>query len=398
MVNLELSPELRRYERELREWSVEMVRPHARKADTDHEPPANWKEIIDSCPVPLSKNTAPAGAADHPEDLPTFPDGELMRGLVQYEMLNYGDIWAMHCMGGGIAHIVVRMLGTEEQSKRWYEPIISGGGTTGFALTEPQFGSDTSMIQTRAVRDGDTWVLKGQKIFCSHGASADFVVAFATTDPARGAAASEAFVVERGTPGFEIIRANEDKLGLRSWETSQLGFDDCRIPLENRLGYVPGADGTAGGGRLGALSVLNNNRPNVGSMAIGIAQAALDVTVEVLAEQRHGYRPHRWSAIQDDLDAMSAALERGRRMCRRAQWMRGQGLPNRLEASAAKAFSPGTAERVVRRCMQILGPDGASTDLLLEKWYRDLKILDIFEGTGQVQRMVVGKELAKQAG
>lgn len=387
---LDLSPKLRDYERELRDWSVAVIRPHARRADTEHRVPDDWRELFASCPVPLSKNVARNDVAE----VPVFDDGELLRNMVQYENFNYGDIWGQSRFGGGIGQVVVKLLGTPDQVRRWYEPVIAQETlTTGFALSEPGAGSDTSRIATRAVQDGDAWVIDGQKVFCSHGATAEYVVVFAVTDDAAG---SGAFVVEAGTPGFDVVKANEDKLGLRSWVTSQLAFTGCRVPLENRLGWDErGAE--VRGGRLGALAVLNNNRPNVGMMAVGVAQASLDVTRDVLAERRTAFRPDRWTLVDNDLDAMDAALMRARHVCRRAQWMAHHELANRAEASMAKAIAPPTAERVVRRCLQLLGPDGASTDLLVEKWYRDLKILDIFEGTGQVQRRIIARELARRA-
>ncbi|MER6830731.1 acyl-CoA dehydrogenase family protein [Streptosporangium sp. NPDC000563] len=390
----EFSPELQRYERELKEWSVARIRPHARQADTDHRPPANYREIFETCPVKISKHVAKG----RDNDLPKFPDGELMRVMAQYEGLNYGDTWAQSYVSGGIGHVVVSLLGTPEQIDRWYEPVVRGGGVTGFGLSEPGAGSDTSGLVTRAVRDGDSWVINGSKIFCSHAASAEYVVAFAVTDPEKGIASAEAFVIERGTPGLVILKENEDKLGLRAWETTQIGLEDCVVPLGNRLGHDPsaGANG-AGGARLSALSVLNQNRPNVSALSTTVAQAALDLTGELLHEQRLGFRADRWSLIQRELEGMAAALTRNRHLNRYAQWMRQHDLQNRVEASMAKAFGPPTSERVVRRCMQLLGPEGTSTELLLEKWYRDLKILDIFEGTGQIQRVIVAKDFAKKA-
>lgn len=387
-VGFELSAELRDYGHQLREWSVARIRPHARRADTDHRPPDDWQEIFDTCPVPISKS----GLLEQPF-LPRFGEGERLRVLVQYEALNYGDTWGQNRFGGGIGHVVVQLLGTPEQAAHWYEPIVAKpDALTGFALSEPGAGSDTSRIATRAVQDGDGWVIDGSKIFCSHGASAEFIVVFAATDDAAG---SGVFVVEKDTPGFTVVRANEDKLGLRSWQTSQLSFSGCRVPLHHRLGWdASGASARAG--RLAGLAVLNNNRPNVSALGVGVAQAAVDLTRDLLWERRRGYRPDRWTVVETELAAMDGALERIRLMCRRAQWMADRGLRNRAEASMAKTIGPATTERVVRRCMELLGPEGASTSLLLEKWYRDLKILDIFEGTGQIQRTIIARELARR--
>jgi acyl-CoA dehydrogenase len=387
-VDFELSPRLRDYGEQLREWALANIRPVARQADTDHRPPANWRQIFDTCPVPLGKT----GATD--QDLPVFDDGERLRHSVQYEMLNYADPWGQNRFGGGLGQVVVNLLGTPEQSRKWYEPVVQHQEKlTGFGLSEPGAGSDTSRIITKAVRDGDSWIINGTKVFCSHGGDAEYIVVFAVTDDEAGTAA---FVVERGAPGFDIVKYQEDKLGLRSWLTSQVGFTDCRIPLENRLGWDESGNEIRAG-RLGALSVLNRNRPVVGIIAIAIAQAAVDVTKEILHEKRQGFRPDRWTLVQNDLETMEAYLDRGRRLARRAVWLDERNIPNRLESSSAKAAAPPNAERVVRRCVQLLGPDGASTDLLVEKWYRDLKILDIFEGTGQIQRRIISRELERRA-
>jgi acyl-CoA dehydrogenase len=387
-VDFELSPRLRDYGEQLREWALANIRSVARQADTDHRPPANWRQIFDTCPVPLGKT----GAID--QDLPVFDDGERLRHSVQYEMLNYADPWGQNRFGGGLGQVVVNLLGTPEQSRKWYEPVVQHQEKlTGFGLSEPGAGSDTSRIITKAVRDGDSWIINGTKVFCSHGGDAEYIVVFAVTDDEAGTAA---FVVERGAPGFDIVKYQEDKLGLRSWLTSQVGFTDCRIPLENRLGWDESGN-EIHAGRLGALSVLNRNRPVVGIIAIAIAQAAVDVTKEILHEKRQGFRPDRWTLVQNDLETMEAYLDRGRRLARRAVWLDERNIPNRLESSSAKAAAPPNAERVVRRCVQLLGPDGASTDLLVEKWYRDLKILDIFEGTGQIQRRIISRELERRA-
>jgi acyl-CoA dehydrogenase len=392
-VQFSLSPELEQYGRLLREWSVEEVRPHARLADANHDAPSNWRDILATCPVYLSQNRG----ADADPECPSFPEGESIRSLVQYENVCYGDIWLQSLIGRGIGHIVVKLLGTKVQVDRWYDRFLRGDGFSSFAMTEPQAGSDASGITTRAVRDGDSWVLTGSKIFCSHAKRAEYVVVFAKLGDSQENQATEAFIVERGTPGFELVRENENKLGLRSWQTSAVRLEDCVIPVENLLGASP--DGShpvrTGAGLAQALSVLNGNRPNAAAISTGLAQAVLDTAEAWLSENASNFGVRHRDFLGLEVSKMHEALDRGRRMCRRAQWMRDQGMNNRAEASMAKAFAPETCERVVRHCMRIIGPEAASEDLLIEKWYRDLRIVDIFEGTGQIQRVIIGRELTR---
>jgi acyl-CoA dehydrogenase len=396
-LSYQLSQPLVEYGRTVSEWAKTECRPYAREADTRHQVPDNWPEILDTCPVSIGRYDKPEASAP-----PRFEEGRWVSGLVMTESLFYGDTWVSFVLGAGIGHLVVKLMGTAEQIERWYRPIVDRRGVTAFALTEPQFGSDTSMVATTAVRDGDTWVLNGTKIYCSLGGIADYTVVFATTDKSLGPSAIKAFVVPRGTPGLTIAKMNEDKLGIRSSLTSELFFDDCHIPVENLLGWA-GDDGAVAtdakgkvqtrSGRGGALGALAQNKPNISAMGIGLSQASIDVATDILAEQKTGFTPKRWSAIETELSNMSAALDRARRVNWKAQWLSDQRLNSKTEASMSKAYGPPTFERIIRRCMQLLGPEGTSTDLLLEKWYRDVKILDIFEGSGQVQRIIIGRTL-----
>ena len=382
----EVSKSLADHGQTLKEWSTAVVRPLARAADEQHAPPANWKDIVASCPVPLSSQS---------EEKAPYNDGYWVGRGVEYENIAYGDVWLQPLLGGGLGCVVVDSMGTEAQVERWgTKSVARNGWMSSFALTEPGFGSDTSRVSTTATQDGDSWVLKGNKIYCSAGADSDYVTVFATLDKNLGPTGITAFVVPIDTPGLIIAKANEDKLGLRSWVTSELLFDDCRVPLDHRLGSD--SNGTLHerrSGRSGALGALSFNRPSMSAFAIGVAQAALDTTTELLLESRTGFAPHRWRTIEDEIATMNVSLERGRRTVYRAQRLVDAGNPDNAAAATAKAYAPRTCERLVRRCMQLLGPDGASTELLLEKWYRDLKIFDIFEGSGEIQRIVVGRKL-----
>ena len=373
----------------VRDWSATECRSYARQADTDHKPPANWKAVLDTCPVPLGRHDKPGA-----EPIPAFDEGSWVSGTAILEAVSYGDIWPVPLISGGIGHLVVAEMGTPEQMDKWYTPIVDEGRVSAFALTEPGFGSDTSKVSTTATRDGDRWVLNGSKIFCSSAVSAENVVAFATTDKTLGAKGIAAFVVPRGTPGLVITKPNESKLGIRSWETTALTFDNCAVPIENRLGWsANGPEAARASGQAGALGALSNNRPKISAMAIGLAQASLDITAGILKERRTGFTPQRWSTVQLELEMMSAALDRGRRVNLQAQYLVDAGQADRAASAASKAYAPQTVDRIIRRCMQMLGPDGMSEELLLEKWYRDVKIMDIFEGSGQVQRIIVARSL-----
>ena len=385
----ELSKPLTDYGQALREWSVAEVRPHARQADTDHAPPSHWREVLDTCPVPLGRTHR-----KKLDPIPVFEEGRWVSELVYYENLNYGDIWPLPLLNSNIGHLVVEASGTPDQVERWYRPAAENGVIWSFALTEPGFGSDTSQVATTARRDGDSWVLNGNKIYASNAAIAEFITVFATVDKSQGAKGIRTFVVPRDAPGLTITRSNEDKMGIRSWVTSAFSLEDCVLPLDHCIGLD--SEGNAVAPRSGqgaALKALTNNRPNMAAIAVGLGQAAIDLTTDLLREERAGFAPHRWSAIQDDLARMNAALERARRVSFHAQALVDRGVPSAPASATAKAYAPETVERIIRRCMQLLGPDGTSQDLLLEKWYRDAKIIDIFEGTGQIQRLVVARSV-----
>lgn len=383
-----LSTRLTEYSTALKEWGASVAWGYARQTDTEHALPDDADKILDSAPVALGRQELAHDV------LPDFPDGPGPRAAVWYESCAYSDMWVSEALNRGVGHFVVNALGTPEQKARWWDPIIATGGRTGFGLSEPGTGSDTRSLATTATRDGDSWVIKGSKMFCSLGAVADYIVVFARVAGDNSKSGIKAFVVERGHPGLEVVKANEDKLGLRCWTTSQLAFDDVVVPQENLLGWHgSGTEVSAIGGLGAGLAGLNDNRPNVSAQSIGVASAALDVTRSLLREQRAGFAPHRWSVIEDELERMAWSLSRCRQLNITAQWLKDNGISNRTQASTAKAYGPPNADRVIRRCMQLLGPEGTSTELLLEKWYRDVKILDIFEGTGQIMRMLVSRSL-----
>jgi acyl-CoA dehydrogenase len=267
------------------------------------------------------------------------------------------------------------------------------------AITEPSCGSDSSAIQATAVRDGDHWVLNGTKIFCTSGLMAaeksdGFVVVWATLDRSAGRAGIKAFVVEAGTPGMYVTKV-ENKLGIRASDTATIVFEDCRVPLDNILGS-PEVPKTSEGFK-GVMATFDATRPIVAASAIGVGRAALDFVKDTLKEKgieiRYGLPPHRLTVLERDVMDMEAQLQAARLLTWRAAWMMDNGLRNNLEASMAKAKAGLVVTHITQKAVELLGPLGYSRQLLLEKWMRDAKINDIFEGTQQINQMIVARRI-----
>jgi acyl-CoA dehydrogenase len=257
------------------------------------------------------------------------------------------------------------------------------------ALTEPGAGSDVARIRTSARKDGAEWVLRGAKMFCSNSARADWVVVWATVDPSLGRDGHRAFVVERGTPGFEIVKI-EHKMGSRGYETASFVLEDARVPAENLLGGE--AFYTSRRGFKGAMATFNLTRPLHAAQGVGMGRAAYDHALAFVRSEypAHGRRRERALAR---LAEIRRGLETARLICLHALWLAEQGKPNALEASYAKLYAPPVVFRAVSTALDVLGEAGVRNDRMLEKLYRDVKILDIGEGTQQVQRLVVARQL-----
>jgi acyl-CoA dehydrogenase len=392
-MDLTLAPETRELARVVREWSVAELRPLARKADREHHVPEEARAALQRAPFTGDTSSGRFELVNSSGD-PTQRDGRYVTATTVMEQGMYGDTIFLPVTETGIGGKVVDLLGTPEQLDHWRtDAAIKKFGVTGFALTEPGTGSDAAGIRTSAVRIGDQWKLNGSKIFCSNAAVAGYVVVFATVDPAQRSRGIRAFVVEKGTPGFEMVKENESKLGLRGMLTTAFALDDAVIPVENRLGKEEDGPATF----RTALATLNTTRHQVASMAVGIAQGSLDEARELLGPRRSGFTSLRWSRIEAELDSFDAQLHQARLLARRAAWLLDHGLPHSSEASAAKVLAPPLAERICARMITLLGSDGYSDELLFEKRYRDVKIMDIWEGTGQIHRGIIGQRLIKEA-
>jgi acyl-CoA dehydrogenase len=254
-------------------------------------------------------------------------------------------------------------------------------------MTEPGAGSDVAAIRTSCRPDGDAWILDGDKSFAANASRADWIVVWATVDPALGRAGHRAFVVERGTPGLGDFRV-ERKMGLKAYESTSFTLRGCRVPAANLLG----GDAHYGAQRAGfksALASFNATRPMIGAMAVGIGRAALDESAAFAREHGLAGDPR----VRDRLERVRRKLRVARLLCWRAAWLADQRQPNMVEASMAKAFAPAAAFEAASLGMELLGEVGGRGDHLVEKLFRDVKAMDIVEGTGQIQRIVIARQL-----
>ncbi|KPK16283.1 MAG: acyl-CoA dehydrogenase [Myxococcales bacterium SG8_38] len=302
--------------------------------------------------------------------------------------LCWGDVGlALSIPRQGLGNAAITAVANPEQKKRFK------GTWAAMAITEPGAGSDSANIRTTARLEGDEWVLNGEKIYVTAGSRADSVVVWATLDRNLGRAAIKSFIVPHGTPGMEVVRLDK-KMGIRASDTASITLTDCRIPKENLLG-TPEIDTKAGFG--GVMQTFDNTRPIVAGMAVGVARAALEQARELLSEQgievRYRGSFFTKSAAEAELIRMEAEWEAGRLLMLKAAWMADNGIPNSMEASMSKAKAARVANRITLRCVELCGPLGYSEQELLEKWARDSKILDIFEGTQQIQLLIIARRL-----
>ncbi len=262
-----------------------------------------------------------------------------------------------------------------------------------YALTEPNAGSDVAGIRTSCRKDGKDWVLNGRKCYITNGAKASWNVVFATVDPALGRAGHRAFVVEKGTPGF-LVGKIEEKMGLRANETAELVFEDCRVPEENLLGGEEAYQTKEG--FMTAMKTFDNTRPLVAAMACGIGRAAYEHARDFVKNNYVLGRPiPRYAALAERLARIGRRLEAARSLVWRAVTLADNGVPNAKEASMSKAAAGQAAISACIEAIEICGAHGAlrAEDALLEKWFRDIKVYDIFEGTGNIQRVVIAKRI-----
>ncbi len=279
-------------------------------------------------------------------------------------------------------------FGTEAQKMRYLPPLIRGEMVGAFGLTEPQAGSDAGATQTRAVRDGNEWVINGQKIYITNGSIADVVVFTAKTEPDKGTRGISAFIVEKGTPGFKHGR-DEKKMGLKGSVTSELFFENCRIPVENMLGEK-------NEGFRQFLITLDAGRVAIAAMAVGLAQGAYERSLDYAKEREQFGQPiASFQAIRWMLADMATEIDAARLMVHRAAWLKEQGRGYTKEASMAKLFATEMSERVCHDAIQIHGGYGYVREYEVERMYRDQRLCQIGEGTNEIQRLVISREILR---
>ena len=282
----------------------------------------------------------------------------------------------------------IYLFGSEEQKRKYLVPLARGEKLGAFGLTEPEAGSDAGATKTRAVLDGDEWVINGQKIFITNGSIAGVVVITAVTDPEKGTRGISSFIVEQGTPGFRPGR-DEEKMGLKGSVTSELFFEDCRVPKENLLGQE-------GQGFKQFLITLDGGRIAIAAMALGLAQAAFEKAVAYSKERGQFGQPiANFQAIQWMIADMATEIDAARLLVYRAAWLKDQGVRFTREAAIAKLYASETAERVCYKALQIHGGYGYTKDYDVERMYRDQRLCAIGEGTNEIQRLVIARQVLR---
>ncbi len=396
MINLEIPRKFNALVRQAQEVAGEVLRPISRKYDrAEHARPVELDmlaAVIDGMNEGNSE-VGGTGATGVRRDGNAGADGVNRNGTnlstaLSIMELCWGDVGMLLSMPRqGLGNSAIASVANEEQLARFK------GRWAAMAITEPGCGSDSAAIRTTARLDGDHYVLNGEKIYVTSGDRADLVVVWATLDKSLGRAAIKSFVVEKGTPGFDLVRL-EHKLGIRASDTAAFVLTDCRVPKANLLGDP---DINPEKSFAGVMQTFDNTRPLVAAMAVGLTRACIEEMGRILKET--GLAPdynrplHRQSAAASEFVRMQADYEAARLLTMQAAWMADNAQPNSLQASLAKAKAGRTCVDVALKCVELAGSIGYTENALLEKWSRDAKILDIFEGTQQIQLLIIARRL-----
>jgi len=392
MINLELSKKHQETYEQTMMLAEHMMRPYSRKYDKEeHTYPKEMEQVVEL--ISAGRSEAMGGGKKKEIEPGTVVNGGNMGAIAGLFGLCWGDVGLFLGMpGSGLGNAAINAVGTPEQVKKY------GGSYAAMCITEPGTGSDSANVSTTAVLDGDEWVLNGEKIFVTDGDRCDTLVVWATLDKSLGKAAIKSFIVEKGTPGCEVARL-EHKLGIRASDTAVIVFNDCRIPRSNLLGTEEVATDAEGRKKAfgGVMQTFDNTRPPVAAFAIGASRAALDMCRELLKEEevelKFDRKPDNLSAIEAELYRMEADWSAARLLVLKAAWMADNKQPNSLEASMCKAKAGRVGNEITLRCVSLCQSLGYSEEHLLEKFARDSKILDIFEGTQQIQQLIVARRV-----
>jgi acyl-CoA dehydrogenase len=396
-MNFELNEEQIEFKARCRKFAREVIRPAARRHDEEESTP--WEVIREARRQGLQGIEALQRAAT---------DSEGQMTLISAEELHWGCAGtALAINGSGLAAAGIAASGTPEQIAHWVPECFGSGDEIklgAYAVTEPQAGSDVKSLKTTARRDGDEFVLNGTKVFITNGGIADVHVVVATVDPELGTRGQASFIVAKGTPGLSQGK-KESKLGIRASHTAEVVLDECRIPVENLLGgeekLVRKLERARSGQRsrsADALATFEVTRPIVGASALGIAQAAYEWTLEYLDRRSEAGVPLlKTQRIQQTLADVATEIEAARLLVQRAGWMGRNGVPmTGGQGSMSKLKAGDVTMWATTTLMDLVGPYAWDTDCPLEKWFRDAKIYQLFEGTAEIQRMVISRMQARE--
>jgi acyl-CoA dehydrogenase len=407
MIEFDAPKPIRQQSNVLETVAVNMMRPVSRHFDeSEHEIPWDYINFMHMAMRATGAGSlAPTESKKKEgEDKEKRPPIGYQRLAFMLEMLSWGDV-GMYLVtpGGGLGAAAVQAAGNAEQKQKFLARYAAEKPAFGaMAMTEPQAGSDTSAIRASAVLDKETneWVLNGEKIFVTGGKMSlcegdGLVVVWATIDPEAKQAGMRAFVVEAGTPGIKVTK-QEEKLGIRASDTVSIVLEDCRVPFENILGS-PEVEKRTSTGFKKAMATFDATRPLVAATAIGVARATLELLKEKLEENgvkiRYGLPRQKLTSVERDVIDMEIMLRSAWLLVIKAVWMADNGLPNSLIASMSKVKSGDVVTKITQKALEIMGPLGYTRDMLLEKWFRDAKISDIYEGTGQINRLIVARHI-----
>ncbi|WZL73211.1 acyl-CoA dehydrogenase family protein [Clostridiaceae bacterium 35-E11] len=378
-MEFKLTEEQQEIRKMVREFAQGVLAPRAEEIDVTNEfPMDNVRELAkhDLMGIAYPEEYGGAGADVISEAIAVEE--------VSAACLATGSIMTAHYLGFD----AIYLAGNEEQKRKYLTPAYTGEQLAAFCLTEPDAGTDMSANKTTAVLEGEEYVLNGVKHFITNGAYADFMTVFALTDKSKGTKGMSAFIVEKGTPGLEY-GTGDNKMGIRGARTHEIIFKDCRVPKENLIGVE-------GDGYKLALHVIDRGRIGIAAMAVGLAQASLDAAVKYAKEREVFGRPiAKFQGIQWMLAEMATDVEAARMLTYYAADMKERGVRFSKEAAMAKLFASEASHRVVHKALQIHGGYGYMKEYVVERLYRDQRILEIFEGTSQVQKMVISGNLLK---
>jgi alkylation response protein AidB-like acyl-CoA dehydrogenase len=396
-MNFELNDEQLEFKAQCRKFAREVIRPAARKHDEEESTP--WEVIKEARRQGLQ-------GIEHLQR--TAADGDGQMGAIAAEEMHWGCAGtALAIAGSGLAAAGIAATGTPEQIGRWVPECFGMGEEIkmgAYAVTEPQAGSDVKSLKTTAKRDGDEFVLNGTKVFITNGGIADVHVVVATVDPELGTGGQASFVVGKDTPGLSQGK-KESKLGIRASHTAEVVLEDCRIPAENLLGGEEKLARKLERARSGqrsrsadALATFEITRPIVGASALGIAQASYEWTLEYLDGQTEsGVRLLQTQRVQQTLADVATEIEAARLLVQRASWMGRNGVPmTGGQGSMSKLKAGDVTMWATTTLMDLVGPYAWDAECPLEKWFRDAKIYQLFEGTAEIQRMVISRMQARE--